>query len=158
MLSDSCLGRAVCSVIHCVYVASIFVLCATLQDDNLKDATASQADAADAPVLRAIARIRHLYPHLLIVCDLCLCGYTDHGHCGILSLDRRIDNAASIARLGEIAVSYAMAGADVVAPSDMMDGRVAAIKSALRSVNLESRVPVMAYSAKYASCFYGPFR
>ena len=124
----------------------------------MKDGTASRADAADAPVLRAIAFLRARYPRLLIVCDLCLCGYTDHGHCGILTLDHRVDTAASIARLSAIAVSYAAAGADVIAPSDMMDGRVAAIKAGLRAAGLASRVPVMAYSAKYASCFYGPFR
>jgi porphobilinogen synthase len=89
--------------------------------------------------------------------DLCLCGYTDHGHCGILS-GRAIDNAASVARLAEVAVAFAAAGAHVIAPSDMMDGRVGAIKAALRGAGMGGRVAVMSYSAKFASCMYGPFR
>ena len=112
----------------------------------------------DSPVICAIRKLRSLYPALLIMCDLCLCGYTSHGHCGILRKDHSVDNAASIARLGEIAAAYAVAGANVIAPSDMMDGRVLAIKQALQAVDLHSRVPVMSYSAKFASCFYGPFR
>jgi porphobilinogen synthase len=111
-------------------------------------------------VLKAIRALRALYPRLLIICDLCLCAYTDHGHCGVLNDDtaHTVNNDASIARLGQIAAAYATAGADVIAPSDMMDGRVGAIKAALRRAGLESRVPVMSYSAKFASCFYGPFR
>ena len=129
------------------------------QNAALKDGTASRADLPDAPVILAIKKLRSCYPSLLIICDLCLCGYTSHGHCGILrEADHSVDNAASIARLGAIAAAYALAGANVIAPSDMMDGRVLAIKQALAAVDLHSRVPVMSYSAKFASCFYGPFR
>ena len=109
-------------------------------------------------MLRAVRHLRALYPRLLIICDLCLCGYTDHGHCGVLRADHSVDNAASITRLRDVGVAYATAGADVIAPSDMMDGRIAAIKAGLRKAGLESRVPVMSYAAKFASCFYGPFR
>ncbi len=98
-----------------------------------------------------------MYPSLLIITDLCLCGYTNHGHCGILHPDGRINNQPSIDRLAQIAVSYAKAGAHVIAPSDMMDGRIGAIKYALHDNGLD-HVSVMSYAAKYASCFYGPFR
>lgn len=93
----------------------------------------------------------------MLACDVCLCPYTDHGHCGIF-LDHRLDNAASCQRLAEIALSYAKAGAHIVAPSDMMDNRVAAIKSVLISNRLEKEVAVLSYSVKFASNFYGPFR
>lgn len=110
---------------------------------------------------RALLFLKERYPQLLLSCDVCLCGYTNHGHCGILhdiDHDRTIDNQKSIDRLAEIAAFYASCGAHVVAPSDMMDGRIGAIKAALRSVNLDHRCSVLSYSAKFASCFYGPFR
>ena len=93
---------------------------------------------------------------LLIVCDVCLCEYTSHGHCGVIE-NGDVDNDATLALLAEAAVSYARAGADIVAPSDMMDGRVRAIRQALDNGSL-TQVSILAYSAKYASVFYGPFR
>ena len=117
----------------------------------------SMADHMYNPVMKVIKLLKQRFPRLLIVCDVCLCPYTSHGHCGILNANG-IDNAASIARLAEIACSYAQAGADIVAPSDMMDGRVGAIKQALYKRGLHPRVSVMSYSAKFASSFYGPFR
>ena len=122
-----------------------------------KDAAASTADRDDSPVPLALHRLRALYPDLFLATDVCLCAYTDHGHCCLFDHDGRMDNAASIKRLAEMAVCHAQAGADLLAPSDMMDGRVGAIKAGLRDAGL-ARVPVMSYSAKFASCFYGPFR
>lgn len=89
---------------------------------------------------------------------MCLCPYTSHGHCGILNPNGTIDNKKSIKRLAAVALSYAKAGAHIVAPSDMMDGRVGAIKSALIDAGIGNGVSVLSYSAKFASCFYGPFR
>ena len=123
-----------------------------------KDATGTPADAAKSPVVEGVALLRRVFPSLLVMCDLCLCAYTNHGHCGILTDAGIIDNAASATRLGEVAVSYARAGAHVIAPSDMMDGRVGAIKHALAATGFGGTVPVLSYSAKFASCFYGPFR
>ena len=136
------------------------ILFGVLPPGAVRDATGSAADAADAPVPATAAALRAAYPRLLIAADLCLCAYTSHGHCGVLRADGSIDNAASVARLAAIAVAFARAGAQVIAPSDMMDGRVAAIKAALRADGggLDARVAVMSYAAKFASCFYGPFR
>ncbi|MBU4461155.1 MAG: porphobilinogen synthase, partial [Verrucomicrobia bacterium] len=122
-----------------------------------KDARGSRADAADSPVVRAIGALREAHPNLLVMADVCLCAYTDHGHCAILRTDGSIDNDASIARLAEIAAAYAAAGAHVVAPSDMMDNRVAAIRAALTAGGCGSAA-ILSYAAKFASCFYGPFR
>ncbi len=122
-----------------------------------KDATASSADDPSGVVQRAIAAIKAALPEMLVMADLCCCEYTDHGHCGILDRDGGVDNDATVALLARIARTYAQAGADVVAPSDMMDGRVAAIRSALDEHG-NADVAIMAYSAKYASAFYGPFR
>jgi porphobilinogen synthase len=122
-----------------------------------KDARGSRADAADSPVVRAIAALRKAHPNLLVMADVCLCAYTDHGHCAILRTDGSIDNDAGIARLAEIAAAYAAAGAHVVAPSDMMDNRVAAIRGALKAAGCGSAA-ILSYAAKFASCFYGPFR
>lgn len=122
-----------------------------------KDARATGADSDENPVVRALSRLRELYPDLLLITDVCLCAYTDHGHCGLFGEDGRLDNRASIQRLGEVATAYARAGAQMIAPSDMMDGRVGAIKTALAGAGLDE-VPVMSYAAKFASCFYGPFR
>jgi len=121
-----------------------------------KDAEGSQAWQDDGPVQEAIRRIKDAVPELVVMTDVCLCQYTDHGHCGIVS-GGRIDNDASLERLAAMAVSHARAGADVVAPSDMMDGRVAAIRRALDSEGF-SEVAILSYAAKYASAFYGPFR
>ncbi|XP_067661712.1 delta-aminolevulinic acid dehydratase-like [Haliotis asinina] len=123
-----------------------------------KDNEGSGADLPTTPVLLAIGLLRKWFPHLLIACDVCLCPYTCHGHCGILREDGSLDNTASIARLAKIAVNYAKAGCQVIAPSDMMDGRIGAIKKGLREAGLDNRVAVMSYSAKFASSFYGPFR
>ena len=122
-----------------------------------KDAHGTTADADNAPAIRAVRHIRKRFPSLRVITDVCLCAYTDHGHCGILNDDGTIDNDASIARLAEIAVAHARAGAHVVAPSDMMDGRVGAIRHALDECNIEG-VEIMSYAAKFASVFYGPFR
>jgi porphobilinogen synthase len=126
-----------------------------------KDATGSQAWAADGVVQRAIVAIKAAVPELLVVADLCLCEYTDHGHCGVLCTTAAgittVDNDASLPLLAQTAVAQATAGADVIAPSDMMDGRVAAIRTALDGAGF-SDTPIMSYSSKFASAFYGPFR
>ena len=125
-----------------------------------KDARGSSSWEAAGPVQEAIRAIRKAVPDLTLIADVCLCEYTDHGHCGVI-VDRdgepEIDNDATLALLARQAVSYAEAGADVVAPSDMMDGRVAAIREALDAAG-HQRVAILAYSAKFASGFYGPFR
>jgi porphobilinogen synthase len=123
-----------------------------------KDARGSSADAPNTPVIQAIQKLRTAFPDLLIICDLCLCAYTDHGHCGILYDDGTINNEASISRLAEVAVAYAKAGCQVIAPSDMMDGRVGAIKQSLKVAGLGGSISVLSYSAKFASGLYGPFR
>lgn len=121
-----------------------------------KDALGTQAYAKGGVVQEAIKAIKNKVPDMAVITDVCLCAYTDHGHCGIVEGDR-IDNDASLDLLARTAVSHAQAGADMVAPSDMMDGRVAEIRSALDEENL-SRVPIMSYAAKYSSAYYGPFR
>jgi len=121
-----------------------------------KDETGSEAAAADAAVQRSIEAIRKAKLDLLIVTDVCLCEYTSHGHCGVIK-DGEILNDPSVALLAEAALSHARAGADIVAPSDMMDGRVAAIRSKLDTNGFEN-VAILAYAAKYCSAFYGPFR
>ena len=121
-----------------------------------KDEVASEAYSRDGIVQRAIATIKEHAPQLLVVTDVCLCEYTSHGHCGIVE-QGQVLNDPTLELLARTAVSHADAGADLVAPSDMMDGRVGAIRRALDSAGREN-VPIMAYSAKYASAFYGPFR
>ncbi|MGE0228704.1 MAG: porphobilinogen synthase [Dehalococcoidia bacterium] len=122
-----------------------------------KDAVGSQGYAPNGIAQLAARTLKDADPDLTVVGDVCLCEYTDHGHCGLLGADGRVDNDASLPLLAEAAVSLAEAGADLIAPSDMMDGRVAAIRSALDSAGCED-LPIMSYSAKYASAFYGPFR
>jgi porphobilinogen synthase len=125
-----------------------------------KDAEGSGAWDAEGAVQLAIAAIKQVLPELLVITDVCLCEYTDHGHCGVLGAGPgppRVDNDATIELLARTAVSHARAGADIVAPSDMMDGRVAAIRAELDSEGF-IEVPIMAYAAKFASTFYGPFR
>ena len=117
----------------------------------------ASADSPDNPVIRALPKLREWYPHLLIACYVCLCPYTHHGHCGVL-VENKIDNAASIQRLAEISLAYAKAGCHVVAPSDMMDNRIAAIKAIILKNGLEKEVSVLSYAVKFASAFYGPFR
>ncbi|ORY55724.1 delta-aminolevulinic acid dehydratase [Leucosporidium creatinivorum] len=124
-----------------------------------KDARGSPADDPQTPVILATKLIRKEFPHLVVACDVCLCEYTDHGHCGELrSEDGTIDNGRSVKRMAEVAVAYAKAGAQMVAPSDMMDGRVRAIKQALIDNGFGNRCNLMSYSAKFASSLYGPFR
>ena len=121
-----------------------------------KDEIGSSAWDMASPVQRAIAAIKKAEPELVIVGDVCLCQYTNHGHCGRLC-DHEVDNDGTLPLLQNVAVSQAQAGADVIAPSDMMDGRVAAIRDALDSKGL-TNVSIMSYAVKYASGYYGPFR
>jgi porphobilinogen synthase len=121
-----------------------------------KDGTGSGAHAKDGIVQRAIKQLKRSAPQLVVITDVCLCEYTDHGHCGFL-VDNEVDNDATLEILAETALSHARAGADMVAPSDMMDGRVAEIRAALDENGFET-VPIMSYAVKYASAFYGPFR
>jgi len=121
-----------------------------------KDAIGSGAYAADSVVARAVEAIKHALPELIVVTDVCLCEYTDHGHCGIVE-NGEVANDASLEPLVKEAVAHARAGADIVAPSDMMDGRVGAIRAGLDRAGFVD-LPIMAYAAKYASAFYGPFR
>ena len=121
-----------------------------------KDATGSEAYDEQGIVQRAARALKRAVPQLLVIGDVCLCEYTDHGHCGVVQ-DGDIDNDASVYLLGKVAVSQARAGVDLVAPSDMMDGRVAGIRKALDAAGL-ARVSIMSYAAKMASAFYGPFR
>ncbi|XP_046686990.1 delta-aminolevulinic acid dehydratase-like [Homalodisca vitripennis] len=123
-----------------------------------KDTNGSSADSKDNPVLQAVPMLRSSFPDLVIACDVCLCSYTNHGHCGILRDNGSIHNELSIKRLAEVAVAYAKAGCHIVAPSDMMDGRVLAIKNALREAQMCSSVSLLSYAVKFASAFYGPFR
>lgn len=122
-----------------------------------KDQNGTHADSLENPVIQALPLLKKWYPELTIACDVCLCPYTSDGHCGIIE-NKHIDNIKSIQRLGEIAVAYAIAGADIVAPSCMMDGHITAIKQSLMKANLLSRICVLSYSAKFCSVFYGPFR
>ncbi|KAJ6625483.1 hypothetical protein B0H10DRAFT_612161 [Mycena sp. CBHHK59/15] len=124
----------------------------------IKDGRGTPADDAAGPVMLAIKKIRALFPELYVACDVCLCEYTDHGHCGLLNADGTINTAPSVARIAEVALSYARAGAHCVAPSDMMDGRIKAIKRALIDGGYGNKCTLMAYSAKFASSLYGPFR
>ena len=121
-----------------------------------KDNTGSGADDTNATVQSAIRAIKKEMPELLVITDVCLCEYTSHGHCGIID-GTNIMNDATVDRLTSVAVSHAEAGADLVAPSDMMDGRIGAIRDAL-DTNLFTEVGIMAYAAKYCSAYYGPFR
>lgn len=121
-----------------------------------KDPVGKSSLAADGVVQRAIEAIKKAKLDLLVITDVCLCEYTDHGHCGVLN-GQEIVNDATLEILSEQALSHARAGADIVAPSDMMDGRVGAIRAKLDKHKFEN-VPIMAYSAKYCSGFYGPFR
>jgi porphobilinogen synthase len=122
-----------------------------------KDACASSGFAEDGIVQRAVRKIKSFEKSLNVITDVCMCEYTDHGHCGILDESGYVDNDKSLAVLARIALSHAQAGADMVAPSDMMDGRVGAIRRILDEHSFVN-VGIMAYSAKFASNFYGPFR
>ena len=122
-----------------------------------KDAIGSEAALETGAVQAAVREFKRRLPRLVVMTDVCLCAYTDHGHCGIVTSDGEIDNDATIELLARVAASHAEAGADIVAPSDMMDGRVGAIRSTLDKEGF-SNVGIMSYAAKYASAFYGPFR
>jgi porphobilinogen synthase len=121
-----------------------------------KDATGSSATAQHGEVQRAVEAIRKANLNLIVITDVCLCEYTDHGHCGVIE-NGEVANDATLAILANQALSHARAGADIVAPSDMMDGRVAAIRDKLDDHKFEN-LPILAYAAKYSSAFYGPFR
>lgn len=122
-----------------------------------KDAVASSSFDPSGIAQRAITAIKSAVPEMVVVADLCACEYTDHGHCGVLDARGDVDNDATLELLARIGVSYADAGVDAVAPSDMMDGRVGVIRNALDAQG-HTGVAIIAYSAKYASAFYGPFR
>ena len=124
---------------------------------SYKNATGSSAWDMEEPVQQACRLIKEKYPDLVIVTDVCLCEYTEHGHCGVLENGCTVNNDATLPLLAKVAVSHAKAGADIIAPSNMMDGYVQAIRAALDE-NGFSHVSIMAYSAKYASSYYGPFR
>jgi len=121
-----------------------------------KDDTGSEASSPKGAVQQAVRRLKKEVPDLVVITDACLCGYTSHGHCGIISRGE-IDNDATLEILAQVAVSHAEAGADIVAPSDMMDGRIAAIREALDERGFEMTA-ILSYAVKYASSFYGPFR
>jgi len=121
-----------------------------------KDGTGSEAYDDQGIVQQAVRAVKRAVPGLLVIGDVCLCEYTDHGHCGVIR-DGEVDNDASVYLLGKVAVTQARAGVDVVAPSDMMDGRVAGIRKALDAAGF-AHLPIMSYAAKTASAFYGPFR
>ena len=123
-----------------------------------KDALGTAADDPQGPVIQAIRLLRSHFPSLFIVADVCLCEYTSHGHCGILRDDGSLNNQLSVDRISDVAVAYADAGAHCVAPSDMNDGRIRAIKLKLIEGGIAHQVVLMSYSAKFSGCLYGPFR
>ena len=139
---------------ECLALGINHVLLFGLPDE--KDAMGSGAHAKDGIIQRAIRELKNRAPELMITTDVCLCEYTSHGHCGVL-INHDVDNDATLEILARTALSHARAGADMVAPSDMMDGRVAEIRAALDENNYDM-VPIMSYAVKYASAFYGPFR
>lgn len=133
------------------------VLLFGVPDNHKKDCCGSEAFNDDGCLQRAVRKIKEINPEMDVICDVCMCEYTSHGHCGILTETGYVDNDKTLEYLAKISLSYARAGADMVAPSDMMDGRIGAIRNALDENGYEN-VAIMAYSAKYASSFYGPFR
>jgi porphobilinogen synthase len=122
-----------------------------------KDESASEAYDAEGVIQMAVRALKEAHPEIVVITDVCLCEYTSHGHCGVVREDGEVDNDLTLELLAKTAISHAAAGADAVAPSDMMDGRVGAIRTQLDEEG-HSGVPIVAYSAKYASAFYGPFR
>jgi porphobilinogen synthase len=122
-----------------------------------KDPMGSSGYAEDGVVQRALRELKKRFPGLVLITDVCLCEYTSHGHCGVLTEDGHVLNDPTLTLLAKAAVSHVQAGADIVAPSDMMDGRVAAIRTALDEHGYET-TPIMSYAVKYASAYYGPFR
>jgi porphobilinogen synthase len=145
------------AVAECAEVASLGIPGVILFGiPERKDALGTDAYADDGIVQQAIGAIKAKIPELLVITDVCLCEYTDHGHCGVIK-NGDVDNDATLPLLVQESLSHARAGADIIAPSDMMDGRVGAIRKALDQNGFE-QIPIMAYAAKYASGFYGPFR
>ena len=142
--------------LDCVKVSAVAVpgQCSSLHQDS----RGTPADDPSGPVILAVKKLKALFPSLYIACDVCLCEYTSHGHCGLLHEDGTINTEPSVERLAQVALSYALAGAHCVAPSDMMDGRVKAIKQKLIGAGLANKCTLMSYSAKFASSLYGPFR
>jgi porphobilinogen synthase len=134
------------------------LLFGALDDASRKDGAGSCADDVHGAVIQATQYLKRTYPDLYVAVDVCLCAYTDHGHCGMVTQHGDIDNMNSVTRLTEVASAYVDAGCDMLAPSDMMEGRIAAMKTMLQSKQLAHTVPIMAYSAKFSSCMYGPFR
>ena len=135
------------------------VLVFPVVEDALKNDEGDVAlDAAKNPGVDAIMRLKETFPDLVVCADVCLCGFTAHGHCGVIKPDGFIDNEKSVAKLAAISALYASSGADVIAPSDMMDGRIKLIKDKLIEMGKANSVAVMSYSVKFASKFYGPFR
>ncbi|TGO87247.1 hypothetical protein BPOR_0239g00120 [Botrytis porri] len=125
---------------------------------NVKDALGTAADDPQGPVIATIRLLRQRFPQIFIVADVCLCEYTSHGHCGILRDDGSLNNQLSVDRVSDVAIAYAQAGAHCVAPSDMNDGRIRAIKLKLIEEGIAHRVVLMSYAAKFSGCLYGPFR
>lgn len=123
-----------------------------------KDALGTSADDPDGPVIKTIRLLRQRFPQLFICTDVCLCEYTTHGHCGILRDDGTLNNQLSVDRISDVAMAYARAGAHCVAPSDMNDGRIRAIKLKLVEEGIAHKTLLMSYSAKFSGCLYGPFR
>lgn len=125
---------------------------------HAKDVLGTEADNPQGPVIQTIRLLRARFPSLFIVADVCLCEYTSHGHCGILHDDGSLNNSLSVDRISDVAMAYAEAGAHCVAPSDMNDGRIRAIKLKLIEAGIAHQVVLMSYSAKFSGCLYGPFR
>ena len=126
-------------------------------DDQSKCEQAKQSYADNGVVQQAIKAIKKEFPDLTVITDVCLCAYTSHGHCGLLNQEGKVDNDSSLPIIAKMALSHVAAGADMVAPSDMMDGRIAAIRQMLDENNYQN-TPILSYAAKFASAFYGPFR
>lgn len=134
------------------------ILFGVILKKGAKDEVGTAADDPDGPVIRAVKLLRQKFPELYIICDVCLCEFTDHGHCGILHEDGTLKREQSVLRIASVAVNYAKAGAHCVAPSDMMDGRIKDIKRGLIDAELENKTLVLSYSAKFSGLLYGPFR
>jgi|TARA_B100000809_G_scaffold264883_1_gene322010 porphobilinogen synthase len=141
--------------VHALGISAVILF--GVPDEGEKDAEGSAGYDPEGLVPTAIRAIREAVPDLLVWADVCLCEYTDHGHCGLLTEEGEVDGDSSLPLLARVALVYAEAGADAVAPSDMMDGRVGAIRTVLDDAGL-TNVPIVSYAAKYASAFYGPFR
>lgn len=126
--------------------------------EGIKDPVGTAADDPNGPVIQTIKLLKQNFPDLYIICDVCLCEYTSHGHCGVLFDDGSINRERSVSRIAAVAVNYAKAGANCVAPSDMIDGRINEIKRGLINANLAHKTFVMSYAAKFSGNLYGPFR